>query len=147
MDNGEEGVWSENDVTIYESSLSRASWRRGSTFILIKLLHPQPHLCKFILLKIAIFTVRYDISAFSGREDLGRYGSGRLVMQIQFRRHSLLSFENRHFFQSSAVSTSPSWLLNHRKNFKIGMPTSSSYHRDQVQRVKFKSRNLMFPCF
>ena len=62
-----------------------------------------------------------------------KYGSGGwLVVQIQFRRRSLLLLKIG-IFSIFAVSISPSWLLDHQKDFKIRIPSVSSVIRDRIE--------------
>ena len=63
-----------------------------------------------------------------------KYGSGGwLVVQIQFRRRSLLLLLKIGIFSIFAVSISPSWLLDHQKDFKIRIPSFSSVIRDRIE--------------
>ena len=64
-----------------------------------------------------------------------KYGSGGwLVVQIQFRRRSLLLLKIG-IFSIFAVSISPSWLLDHQKDFKIRIPSVSSVIRDRIEQT------------
>ena len=72
-----------------------------------------------------------------------KYGSGGwLVVQIQFRRRSLLLLKIG-IFSIFAVSISPSWLLDHQKDFKIRIPSVSSVIRDRIEQTIWLFLNWM----